>query len=314
MAYVKVTDAEFAALYGLPMLACVLYFNLLRRMDFSTRMVGGKVAVSWWALREDLHVDHARGRHRDVAGTPTEKAVRNAAESLIDRGLVVDRGGGQRLLFFLPMAASGKVRPNDEGRTYGRHEGQDEGQDEGQAQSQAAQGMRPHEGRHEGQDEGRGVNADEGHTSSFTVLSNSIPRSSSVGLGTPGDDAGPDLSDIPNPPTEPGQWMTWFNRVHDTGYSASNVRDRKALWAVFKRWIAGGLTFEQVGLAVLRAQETARGPISNLALYVDSVLATIQAEAAGKGVGKSERRKQAYRALTGSSERGVIDATAIRVD
>lgn len=272
----KITDAEFSVLYGMPAFAWVLYICLRRRMDFSTGLVGAVTGLSWWALREDTHVHPVRGRHREDSGTPSEKKVRNAMASLVAAGLVDDKGSDQRLLFFLPLAAKGKARPKDEGQMKGRHQRQDEGRPQGRASARKSR----HEGRHDGTPQ----SGDEGHTSGIRlVLSNTLPNSSPEKLGKPGDDA-VDNSDLSNPPKQPDEWVMWFSRTHGTEYSMESVHDRKSIKPVLQRWIKAGVTFELMGKVVERAQELAKAPISNLIVYADRVLSTMQGEQVRMGL------------------------------
>ena len=296
MADIKITDAEFAALYGLPVLAQLLYFYLRRRMDFSTGMVGVVTGVSWWALREDLHVEHAQGRSRLDSGTPTEKVVRHAAAVLEEAGLVINKSQPRQLFFHLPLA-SVSARPKEVGQTCGTLSGQVLSTEVGQTKTGEV---------------GQTKTGEVGHTSGFRgVLSNLSGKSSSVGLRELGSGAvAPDISDLPNPPTQPGHWLTWFNRVHGTEYSPTNVRDRKSIWPVLQGWLKAGVRFEQMDKAVEHAYATASEPIGNLVLYCDKVLTSMQSG----GAGRSSQRRQTCQALTGGTKGWVIDVTANRVD
>ena len=327
MADIKITDAEFAALYGLPVLAQLLYFYLRRRMDFSTGMVGVVTGVSWWALREDLHVEHAQGRSRLDSGTPTEKVVRHAAAVLEEAGLVINKSQPRQLFFHLPLAGV-SARPKEVGQTCGTLSGQvlstEVGQTKNgevwQTEKQAAQGesgevgqvLSTEVGQTKTGEVGQTKTGEVGHTSGFRgVLSNLSGKSSSVGLRELGSGAvAPDISDLPNPPTQPGHWLTWFNRVHGTEYSPTNVRDRKSIWPVLQGWLKAGVRFEQMDKAVEHAYATASEPIGNLVLYCDKVLTSMQSG----GAGRSSQRRQTCQALTGGTKGWVIDVTANRVD
>jgi hypothetical protein len=79
-------------------------------------------------------------------------------------------------------------------------------------------------------------------------------------------------------PQQPGEWFGWFNRHHGTQYDATGRHDRKALFQIFTRWTNAGITPERVNQAVDQAIRTAKGPITNLAAYVDRVLVSMDAE------------------------------------
>lgn len=100
-------DDEDEALQGLPLDAQVLYLRALRRrMDYRTGMVGnlpGVNGISWRILADDLFVEPHQGIS---GGKPDESKVRRLMKWLVTRGLVVDRGTGRNLIFFLPLASA----------------------------------------------------------------------------------------------------------------------------------------------------------------------------------------------------------------
>ena len=123
MQLITLTEHEMVALRGEPAEVIQAYICLRWRMDFETGLVGAATSLSWWALREDMHVDACQGRSRDDSGTPSEKSVRNKVDRLIRLGLVESRTSYRRLVFFLPMAHKGSVRLKKVGQTLGRQAG-----------------------------------------------------------------------------------------------------------------------------------------------------------------------------------------------
>ena len=96
-------DAEDAALQGLPLAAQALYLRGLRRwMDYATGVVGRSRRISWQMLREVMYVEPHKGMQD--TGTPHESKVRRLMAWLIRGGLVEDRGDGDWLIYFLPLA------------------------------------------------------------------------------------------------------------------------------------------------------------------------------------------------------------------
>lgn len=99
-------DDEDDALQGLPLDAQVLYLRALRRrMDYKTGLVGnllGVNGISWRILADDLFVEPHQGIS---GGKPDESKVRRLMKWLFLRGLVVDKGTGRNLIFFLAKAS-----------------------------------------------------------------------------------------------------------------------------------------------------------------------------------------------------------------
>lgn len=117
MQLIVLTGAELDALYGEPADVFKTYVCLRRRMDFASGLVGAEVELSWWALREDMYVEFAQGRHRDESGTPTEKRVRNKVDRLVKLGLIEHRTCYRKLVFYLPKAHRDKLVLKKVGRT-----------------------------------------------------------------------------------------------------------------------------------------------------------------------------------------------------
>lgn len=86
----------------------------------------------------------------------------------------------------------------------------------------------------------------------------------------------PVVAAIPDPPSQEGHWLTWFNHEAGTQLDPASRFDRKDLWPIFRRWCDSGITQQQMREAIREAQETARDPIASLPKYVDRVLANRQ--------------------------------------
>ena len=79
-----------------------------------------------------------------------------------------------------------------------------------------------------------------------------------------------------DPPTDPVQWINYFNAKHGTSYSDRSMHDRRKVWPILTAWISAGIRREQIDRAIIKANEDAKEPISNLIVYVDRVLASMQ--------------------------------------
>lgn len=164
MQLIVLTEHELERLYGEPAEVMKLYVCLRRRMDFATGLVGAATAVSWWALREDMHV--AAGQGRGESGTPTERMVEKKIERLIALGLVERKTMYRRLMFLLPIAHRAPVRQKEVGPTWGRQAGPEVGPYE----TQEAQGFQEEAGPEVGPTWGREV----GPTSGIRVNNHSV--------------------------------------------------------------------------------------------------------------------------------------------
>lgn len=81
---------------------------------------------------------------------------------------------------------------------------------------------------------------------------------------------------IPDPPTQPGQWASWFNRQHGTDIDPTSRHERRKVWGIFTAWCKAGMTQARITEAIARAQADAREPISNLVAYADRCLASLE--------------------------------------
>ncbi|MBW7903012.1 MAG: hypothetical protein H3C26_16135 [Rhodocyclaceae bacterium] len=174
---IVLTEAELDLLSGEPAEVLKLYVCLRRRMDFATGLVGAMTGVSWWALREDMHVSGAQGRARGESGTPSERMVERKVDRLVALGLVERRSLYRKLVFLLPMAHRASARPKEVGPSWGREAGPEVGPEVGPTESQTAQWFAEEVGPKVGPEVGPSWGREVGPTSGIRVnhLSKSKP-------------------------------------------------------------------------------------------------------------------------------------------
>jgi len=83
------------------------------------------------------------------------------------------------------------------------------------------------------------------------------------------------LATIPDPPTNPGHWLQWFNASHGLSLDPLSPFDRKKFWPLATQWCKAGITVDQMVQAVAKARSEASEPIAYLPSYVDRVLASL---------------------------------------
>lgn len=88
-------------------------------MDFSSGVVGASHTISIRMLEECTERHITRGAGVQVE-RPTRKEVRVALDELLRRELLLRRGSGDLLVFFMPLAAKGELRSNQTGPSAGR--------------------------------------------------------------------------------------------------------------------------------------------------------------------------------------------------
>lgn len=172
MQLIVLTEEELERLYGEPAEVMKLYVCLRRRMDFTTGLVGAATAVSWWALREDMHV--AAGQGRSESGTPTERMVEKKVERLVALGLVERKTMYRRLMFLLPIAYRASARQKEVGPTWGRQAGPKAGPEVGPTVCEAAQGFPQEAGPEAGPEVGPRWGREVGDTSGIRVNHHSV--------------------------------------------------------------------------------------------------------------------------------------------
>lgn len=79
------------------------------------------------------------------------------------------------------------------------------------------------------------------------------------------------------PPTSWAAWSRWWREVRGIEVDPRSPHDRKRFVPLAERWIAAGVTREQMRRALERAEDEASEPIAYLPAYVDRVLANAQA-------------------------------------
>lgn len=110
---------ELNQLHGAGPVAFVVYVWLRSWMDFATGVVGASHTISIRMLEECCERHITRGAGVQVE-RPSRKEVRVALDELLRRGLLQRRGNGDLLVFFMPCAAKGELRPNQTGPSAGR--------------------------------------------------------------------------------------------------------------------------------------------------------------------------------------------------
>ena len=110
MADIVLTEDELLVLASCSGVAVKAYLRLRSRMDFDTGVVGVRSGISYQALREwtEEEVEKGAGMMRIQ---PSVQTVRTALAQLVRRGLLVRRPV-DNLVFLLPLARVGSVRPN----------------------------------------------------------------------------------------------------------------------------------------------------------------------------------------------------------
>ena len=152
-----VTDAEMSGLYGLSGLAWKLYLVLRERMDYATGVVGLSSPISLNGLmqRAETHVPRGMGHQIDQ---PTQKEVRLALDALARSGLLKREDVREKMLVFrMPLAAIGSVRPkqtrHNEG-TYRAQQNAGTGHETGHGESRVDTGSPGSTGHYNGHNEG----------------------------------------------------------------------------------------------------------------------------------------------------------------
>lgn len=118
----SINDDESAALWGLPWLARLLYYDVIRpNMDFQTGVVGVRTdrtkRLSYQAIHEQLEVHSNQGRVKYER--PSEKQVRVGFDQLVKSGLVErvlkEDGSAMFLVFRCLLADTDKSAQKKEG-------------------------------------------------------------------------------------------------------------------------------------------------------------------------------------------------------
>lgn len=107
-----------AMTHGPGPVASMAYFVLRSMMDFATGIVGKPRRISLAQLGAYLETEITRGAGVQIE-RPTEKAVRVALGKLERAGLI-RRIPGKEIVFLLPLALTGQIRPKQTGQEQGR--------------------------------------------------------------------------------------------------------------------------------------------------------------------------------------------------
>jgi len=132
--WIRVSPEEWDGLIDEPAEYLKVYLGLRKAADFNTGIVGQPKRINEAFFRELLSVAAVRGRH--MQGTTSRKTWRNILERLEKLGYVVRKKGVGELIFFLPKAPLGEVRPKYEGPMMGQVGGQED-HDEGDTKKPA---------------------------------------------------------------------------------------------------------------------------------------------------------------------------------
>lgn len=93
-----------------------LYLYLRWHMDFTSGVVGAKRRISYQGIREHLEFRPERGS-REPISIPTKDQIKRALRKLERYGWIErmhESAPGENMVFRLPLATVGKVRPNEE--------------------------------------------------------------------------------------------------------------------------------------------------------------------------------------------------------
>ncbi len=306
---------ELEALYELHHVDYVLYLWLRLYMDYATGVVGLSRGISRQMLLERCYVPAEQGRG---AQSVSVSALRMALGRLERRGLLARIGGGEKLVFRMPIAQSALLRSKKQRPNYDRTTTGQAQPDQQPSLGESPCGFTDDSCPEQRPNHDRPSDSEEQPTSGIRYQENnqsSSPSTKSSARACVGGGVGDDDS-IPDVPTQPQQWMQWFNERYQTGYSPVSLRDRKQLWPVFNRWIQAGLSLRHVEDAVRRAQDGASEPIVSLPLYVDRVIASEVCHRNSKD-SRGQRRLETLEGLTGSARGGygdTFDAAAVRAD
>ena len=294
-----ITDGELDALYGAGPLAFTLYVWLRSWMDFDSGLVGLSRPISLGMLGAYGERHISRGSGQQIK-RPTPKEVRMALEVLVSGGLLVRSSNPESLVFRMPLASVGKVRPKQTGQSSGTGCGQGTGH--GESGAGACVEART------GQGTGHGSKGRTGHTSEVRENpgNNNHHHNHLSDLPGGGDD-GDGCSAIPEIPTSPVQWFSYFNAEHGTRYDPMSVWDRRKLWPIFAAWVKAGISVGLVNGAVARAKDSATEPIVHLPVYVDRMLSG--GNQSGGRDAKAKRRGSTIAGLTGGWGGKVIDVS-----
>lgn len=118
--------SEQQALYGMSLLARVVYLQVLRwRMDFKTGIVGGVgLKLSYAAIAESVDFIPDRGSHEQM-WKPTKAKLRAVMRELMRAGLICDVGSSREngliIQCLLADTDQSVQNRNDTGTTQERH-------------------------------------------------------------------------------------------------------------------------------------------------------------------------------------------------
>lgn len=158
-----------------------------------------------------------------------------------------------------------------------------------------------------------GFGGDKGHGPSSS--SSSLTADPSLRSGSSSSPPGlthPASRAIPDVPTSWAEWSSWWRTERGVEVDPSHSGDRKRFLPMAERWIAAGVSGEQMRRALARAEAEAREPIAYLPAYVDRVLASSQAPP--RTTALEEQAEVLHRITGGFHGRAPTDPRTIDVD
>ena len=114
-------------------------------------------------------------------------------------------------------------------------------------------------------------------------------------------------------PSEPGQWLAWFNSEHGLNLDPVSRYDRKGFWPLAVGWCKAGITTAQMTEAITQAQASAKEPIASLPAYADTVLRTMTTPQARASPGGKQSRRDDYLRQQGYLGEGHGNGTGERI-
>ena len=275
MAIAQWNDAEDDALQGLPHEAQLLYLRGLRRMmDFRTGEVGRTVKISWNGLRDVVYVEPQRGC-KDT-GSPSRERVRRLGAHLIRAGLVEMRSkmDAKQLIFFLPFADRDKSARKQPDRNP------TEQADTAQTKQGKASGVKP--------DNSKTAKPDRYPISDKTTSTVYITEISAREEETPKASAGGEEVSAVRPE------VALAVALRELGV------DVLPLNPLLSNWVAELKVTEEECRQAVALSRKHLGDARIPAKYLDKVLRSQRNPSPDKQ-SKVDRRRQAYRAMTGKS-------------
>lgn len=262
-----ITPEEMSALSGAGPMGTCIYLWLRSWMDFNTGIVGNPHTISLGKLEAYCETEVPKGAGVQLV-RPSRDQVRRVLERLKAAGLL-ERLDTELLVFRLPLATTGKPRPNQTRRetaTGSRHESTTDkptplSGNQGHNQGEPAAGYEGEPAIHQGSD------------SSFSEYKKSNHQSVSEEIARETDDV--DFSSLPDDWVHDHLigWVNQFNIEFGCRLVPSSDRFQRSDRPVLEGWVARGVSLGAVRAIIGRAKASAGSRINNPVLYVNAGLA-----------------------------------------